>query len=464
MFLRQAAAIAAAHGSGFPGFGQTIVSTRPRAWRTDGERRYSEIAVPPWQSATTAGTGRVEVDTSQRFQSILGFGGAFTDASCYLFSSMDEGARSQLLEELFGASGIGLSVARTCIGSSDYSRSSYSFDDSPTADFALKNFAIAHDRAYILPTLQHAYKINPQLYFFASPWSPPGWMKTGGTLLGGSMRKDYFPSYAQYFVKFLEAYKAEGIDVGAVTVQNEVDTDQNGRMPACLWGQEYEIEFVKEFLGPALRSALPETKIWLLDHNYDLWGRAIDELSDPKVHEFADGIAWHGYAGQPDAMTRVHDAFPDKNAYWTEGGPSLTDTDYLTGWARWSSQFAVILKNWARCVVAWNLVLDEKGDPNIGPFQCGGVVTVDSKTGRLTRSGQYWALAHYAKAVERDARVILSKCDVADVEHVAFANPSGTSVLILSNQGQEREIDCLCNGKSTRVQLPQNSVLTLEWS
>jgi glucosylceramidase len=447
-----------------PVWGRASFAAPVRAWMTSDEDRCREIPVPAWQSSSAGNLPAVEIDSSQSFQSILGFGGAFTDASCYLFSKMDAGPRAKLLQEFFGPGGLGLSVGRTCIGSSDYSCSAYSFDDSPSPDPELKNFSIEHDRAYILPTLREALRVNPDLYLFSTPWSPPGWMKTGGSLLGGSMRKPYFPSYAQYFVRFLEDYRAEGVNIRAVTTQNEVDTDQGGRMPAALWGQEYETGFIKEFLGPALRNAKLDTRIWLLDHNYDLWGRAMDELSDPEVFQFVDGVAWHGYAGQPDAMTRVHDRFPTKNAYWTEGGPDITAPDYASDWTKWSATYAQILKNWARCIVAWNLVLDEKGGPNIGPFQCGGVVTVDSKTQKLARSGQYWAFAHYAKAVRRGARVIATQAPKSCAEHVAFANPDGSYVLVLTNSADEREVECRFQGKSLPLKLPRNSVVTLQWS
>jgi glucosylceramidase len=312
--------------------------------------------------------------------------------------------------------------------------------------------------------LREAVHTNPELYLFSSPWSPPGWMKASHSLLGGNMRKQYFAAYAQYFVKFLEAYRTEGVNISAVTIQNEVDSDQDGRMPAAMWGQEYEMGFIREFLGPALRKASLDTKIWILDHNYDLWGRALDELSDPGVSQFVDGVAWHGYMGTPDGMTRVHSAFPDKHAYWTEGGPFISAPDYATDWAIWSGKYAGILKNWARCIVAWNVVLDEKGTPNIGPFDCGGIVTVDSKTQRITRSGQYWAFAHYSKAVRRGARVIASSGSVSGLEHVAFANPAGDYVLVLTNQGEAREIACRFEGKSLHLSLPKNSIVTLQWS
>ncbi len=281
-----------------------------RAWVTSKNRRSEQIEAPQWrESRANASTG-IRIDPGQRNQEILGFGAAFTDASCYLFHRLNPGDREALLAELFGPTGLRLSVCRTCIGASDYSTSAYSFDDSSDPDPELTRFSIEHDRAYILPSLRSARQANPDLFLFSSPWSPPAWMKAGGSMLGGSMRKKYFAPYAEYFVKFLQAYSAEGVKINAITVQNEVDTDQDGKMPAALWGQEYEIEFIKKHLGPALERASLNTKIWILDHNYNLWGRAIDELSDPAVNKRVDGIAWHGYAGTPDAMTRVREAFP----------------------------------------------------------------------------------------------------------------------------------------------------------
>jgi glucosylceramidase len=437
--------------------------SRPRAFVTGGDRRFVPVAVEDWKSAPGKASSTVEVEESKAFQSILGFGGAFTDSSCYLLSRMEQGARQAMLDEFFGRQGLGLSVGRTSIGCSDYSLNAYTYDDASAPDPDLKQFSIEHDRAYILPTLRDALRINPEMFFFSAPWSPPAWMKAGGSLLGGSMRKQYFAAYADYFVRFIEAYKADGVKISAVTSQNEPDTDQEGRMPAAIWGQEYEAGFIGDFLGPALRMASLDTKIWLLDHNYDLWGRAEDELSDPKVSEYVDGVAWHGYVGTPDAMTRVHDAFPAKHAYWTEGGPFVDAPDYATDWAKWSATFTGVLRNWARCIVAWNFVLDEKGNPNIGPFTCGGVVTVDSKTQQITRSGQYWALAHFSKAVHRGARVIASRGAMPGVEHVAFANPGGDYALVLTNPGAAREIDCTFKGKSLHLSLPADSVTTVQW-
>jgi glucosylceramidase len=434
-----------------------------QAWTTSKDRRMEEFKLAGWQPVPKRATPGILIDSNKRYQEILGFGAAFTDASCYLFSQLELEKRQALLNELFGQSGLRLSVGRTCIGASDYSRFSYSFDESPDPDPDLQRFSIDHDREYILPTLREAQKANPDLYLFSCPWSPPSWMKANGSLLGGSMRKKYLSIYAQYFVKFLQGYSNDGVKIRAVTVQNEVDTDQDGRMPAALWGQEYEIEFVKKHLGPAFEQAALDTKIWILDHNYNLWGRVLDELSDPDFNKYVEGVAWHAYAGTPDAMTRVHAAYPTKSTYWTEGGPSYNNPEYATDWVKWSHTFTGILQNWAQCIVGWNLLLDEVGRPNIGPAHCGGLVTVNSQTHEITRSGQYWAFAHLAKFVQRGARVIGSECKLDGIDQVAFENPDGTDVLVVTNQGAQPTILCQWGTQAMELPLDPGSITSLHW-
>jgi glucosylceramidase len=361
-----------------------------------------------------------------------------------------------------------LNVCRTCIGSSDYATKVYSLDESAEPDPELKKFSIDHDKEFYLPMLREARKQNPELFLFSSPWSPPGWMKPNNSMIGGAMRKLSFDPYARYFVKFLEAYKAEGIDIRAVTVQNETDAEQEGNMSACLWAQEQEMQFASRFLAPAMRKAGFDTKIWLLDHNYSLWGRAIDELSDPAVYDAVDGIAWHGYVGEPSAMTRVHDAFPNKNAYWTEGGPDVNQPDYQTDFTHWAGEFNGILNNWARSITAWNIALDEKGKPDIGPFSCGGTITIDNASHKITRSGQYWAFAHYSKHVKRGARVFatngLGDPIKSGVSHAGFCNPDGNCVVVLANKGAEKRVQLLKDGRTLDVNMAADSVQTLEWA
>lgn len=435
-----------------------------RVWQTTGSARYAERPALSWIPVGTA-KANIVLGPARRFQEVLGFGAAFTDAACYMFNQLAPDARKALFHDLYDASELGLGVARVCIGSSDYATKAYSYDESDTPDPELSKFSIAHDRQWILPMLREARTVNPELFLLASPWSPPGWMKDNNSMLGGTIRRRYLPVYAQYFIRFLQAYQQEGVRIDAVSSQNEVDTDQDGRMPACTWPQEIEVAFVGEQLGPAIDKAGLATKIWLIDHNYNLWGRALASLENDLVRKYADGVAWHGYIGEPKEMARVHDAFPSKHQYWTEGGPDITAADYETDWTRWAMQFSGILRNWARTIIAWNYALDEKGNPNIGPFSCGGLVTIHSQTKAITRSGQYWAFAHFSRHVRRGARAFDSAGTIPDVSHVAFENPTASRVLVLANGGKTTTSPRIALGASAiRVELPPDSVTTLEWT
>ena len=430
---------------------------------TGGNSRYESAPSIGWSMASGPAENTIALNSSKRFQEILGFGAAFTDAACYTFNRLDPSAREQLFHELFHPSEMGLSVCRTCMGSSDYSTEVFSYDEGEP-DPEMKRFSIAHDQQYVLPMMRAARKQNPDLFLFSSPWSPPGWMKAGGSMLGGSMRQHNFAPYALYFVKFLEAYGAEGVPIQAVTVQNEVDTDQDGRMPACSWPQEYEMGFVKNHLGPMLEKNGLSTKIWILDHNYNLWGRAVAELDDPGVRKYCNSVAFHGYVGTPDQMSKFRAVRPDASIYWTEGGPDYTQPDYATDWANWGKTFTQILRNWAQSITGWNLALDEKGQPNVGPFSCGGMVTIHSQTKEISYSGQYWALEHFSRHVRRGARRFESVGKVQDVEHVALENPEGGKVLVVTNSGEAKTVNIKQASKVAEVSLPAASISTLTWS
>jgi glucosylceramidase len=455
-----------------------------RAWRTTPSEKFQALKSPPqWEAGKDVSPLAIYLEPATRFQEILGFGGAFTDASCSLLHQMPTDARHALLSDLYGPSGLRLSVGRTCIGTSDYSTKMYSYDDTPEPDPELQHFSIEQDQAWILPTLRDAQQINPDLYLFSSVWSPPGWMKSGGSMLGGCIQERWFATHAQYFVKFLQAYAAAGVKVRAVTVNNEVDTDQDGHFPATLWAQGHEMVFVAFHLGPSLEKASLDTKIWILDHNYDLWGRAADELSKPAVAKYVDGVAWHSYSGTPDAMTRVHDMFPEKHMYFTEGGPPANlfgpagaappgqhrDHVYGADWARWSKSFTDMLRNWSRCICVWNLLLDENGRPDITnpprPLRRGGLVSIDTKSHALTYSGNYYAFAHYSKLIERGARVFASGGDLPGIDHVAAENPDGSRVLVVtnSNSGPEQQVQCMLGARALQLVLPPDSITSLVW-
>lgn len=447
-------------------------------WTTSGDERFSAGPAIQWTAApATPSAEQIILNPDLKFQEILGFGGAFTDATCWTFNRLTQSERDALFHEMFHPSEMGLSVCRICVGSSDYSRTVYSFDEgAPDPD--LTRFSIDHDREYILPMLRQARQANPELFLFSSPWSPPGWMKFNNSMLGGSMRKFYLETYAHYYLKFLQGYAQAGVPVQALTPQNEVDTDQDGKMPACLWGQEYEISFVRDYLGPLLEKEGVSTKIWILDHNYNLWGRAVDSLQDEELRRYCNAVAWHGYVGTADMMTRVKDAFPEVEMYWTEGGPDYNDPDYLTDWWKWGMTFAEVMRNWCRSITSWNLALDEHGKPNVGPFSCGGVVTIDSQTRKVARSGQFWAFAHYSRLVRRGARRFDSQSGAAPestlgpqahfesggyLAHVAFENPDGQRVLIVTNPGPARTLGIQLGSQTAQVPLKEKSLATLAW-
>jgi len=441
----------------------TAPSGSLEVWVTNSNRRCERTETIPWKTrSASAAETVIALDPAKQFQTLLGFGAAFTDASCYVFNQLSADAREHLFHEMFHPTELGFNVCRTCMGSSDYSTSVFSYDEGEP-DPNLERFSIAHDREYILPMLRAARAVNPDLFLFASPWSPPGWMKSSGSMLGGSMRRRYIPNYAQYFIRFLQAYDAEGVPVQAVTPQNEVDTDQDGRMPACIWPQEYEIEFVQH-LGPLLEQNHLATKIWILDHNYNLWGRATCELDIPAVRQYANAVAWHGYVGGAEMMSKVRELHPDAAMHWTEGGPDYTSPDYLTDWVKWAGTFTDVLRNWCESITAWNLALDERGRPNLGPFPCGGLVTINSQTKEVTRSGQYWAFAHFSRFMRRGAKRFDSLSSAKDIGHVAAEDPNGRRVLVLTNSAGPRMVTVQMAESSAEVRLDQNSVTTLVWA
>ncbi len=432
-------------------------------WVTSQSVRCTKAKAIQWQTRSAGSTETlIALDPAKQFQTVLGFGAALTDASCYMLNQLSPSAREKILHEMFHPSEMGLNVCRICMGASDYSASVYSYDEGEP-DPNLDRFSIEHDRAYILPVLREARAVNPDLFIFSSPWSPPGWMKSSGTMLGGSMRRRYIPNYAQYFIKFLRAYAAEGVPVQAVTPQNEVDTDQDGRMPACIWPQEYEIEFVQK-LGPALRENGLNTQIWILDHNYNLWGRAVCTIDNPTVRQYSNAVAWHGYVGGAEMMSKFREFHPDAAMHWTEGGPDYTSPDYLTDWAKWANTFSEVLRNGCDSITAWNIALDEQGRPNIGPFPCGGVVTINSQSKEITRSGQFWAFAQFARFIRRGAKRFATQSSAPDLGHVAVGNPDGSSVLVLANNGPARSVSVQLGTRLAEVPLEENSVTTLVWS
>ncbi len=396
-----------------------------------------------------------------------GFGVALTDSSCYNLMQMDDIKRFDLLYEVF--SKMHLSFVRISIGSSDYSTRLYSYCDK--RDTSLSSFSIEKDEAYVIPVLKEILRIRPDIFIFASPWSPPAWMKTGKSLCGGYMKNEYVATYAEYIVKFIEAYKAHGIKISAVTPQNEPETQQNGLMPACLWHPDTEAAFIK-VLGLKLKETGLNTKIWAYDHNFSGACRVDSMLEDDDVVSALQGIAFHYYSGH------VEDTAYLKNKYglalhFTEGGPRLFD-NYATDVIKWTLMIIKSLEAGYSSFTGWNLMLDENGKPNIGPFSCGGLITRNSVTGELSFSGQYRAFDHVAKYVAKDSKIYSLSSRVADnmfafktrslpLTGIFIKNEAHNVAVIINDSNEIRFIEITDNGKIFCFELPAQSVSTIEF-
>ncbi len=460
--LRAAAAASTMAVFSRRGGGESASHKSLRLFITSYSKKHEELPSLSWSTQQlSSSSDTVRIEASTRYQPMLGFGCAYTDAACFLLSGMQPSARQSFLEDTFSPRKMNLNVGRTSIGASDYSRDLYSYDD-VADDIGMKHFSIAHDEAYILHVLREMRRLNPELFLLSTPWSPPGWMKTYGSMLGGWMTNKYLASYATYFERFLDAYGKAGVPINAVTSQNELETDQGGSMPATYWTPEIESDFIRDHLGPLLRKRSDATEIWLLDHNYNLWKRVRWQMQDPELQKYVSGVAWHGYLGTPDMMSRLHDTLPNLPFYWTEGGPDYTDPKYAYDWTRWGGIFSSAIKNWCRCIITWNLILDEHGMPNIGPFSCGGLVTLRAGTA-LEYSGQYWALRHFSQHVRRNAVRVASHSDASELNHVAFQNPDQSSALVLTNTGDARTVTLVQDGWQADVQVPANSMATVIW-
>ncbi|MDR2888481.1 MAG: hypothetical protein LBV33_01405 [Lachnospiraceae bacterium] len=440
----------------------------PKVFITDKSGKKKAVTGSVFQEAFYSGLPQVNVCLNMPRQTMLGFGIAVTDASCHLLAGLEEDQRARLLGSIFGEGGLGLSIARLSVGASDYACDLYNYDDL-AGDMELTRFSIEHDRQHILPILRAINRICPELFYFSSVWSAPGWMKTGGSMCGGWLREEYLEVFARYYTRFLEEYKKEGIDVRALTSQNEPETDQCGRMPACYLHPEFEQRIVRDHLAPILREKGLDTEIWIHDHNFIQWNRAKWMLDDEATKAVVDGVAFHYYEGTADMATALHEAHPGTAIHWTEGGPNLGD-EYETDWCYWGRIFTEALNNWCSSITGWNLALDEKGRPNIGSFSCAGLVTIHSETNTVTYSGQYHAFAHFGPFIKRGASQLVTTGPNGQYHHTnrkislyhtAFRNPDQSCVLIFTNPDEQQEISLQIGMRRFRLILPADSLVTM---
>jgi glucosylceramidase len=423
---------------------------------------------------TTAGTNNIIVDEAQTYQSVEGFGAAFTDSAAYLLEQIEpSSSQAATLSDLFTrtGNGIGLSFMRVPIGATDLARSVYSFDDNNNvADPTLANFSIAHDQAYILPLITQAKALNPQMKLLASPWSPPGWMKSTGSMNSGTLLSTDYDTFANYLVKYLQAYKAAGVTYDYLTIQNE-PLNQTTAYPSMYMDAPTQLTVMRDHVLPAMTSANLTTRLFVYDHNWDTPAYPETVLTDPTIlaSPLVAGTAWHGYGGAPGAQQIVQNQFPTMGAWETEhsGGTFQSDqftSDFL--------EITQVMRNASKSYVKWSLALDQTLGPNLtelntglgGCATCTPIVTVNSATGAVTKDIEFYTLGHYSKYVLQGAKRIYSSNNPSIVT-VAFINPDSSKALIaFNNSSASQTFNIQWGTQSFPYTLPAFAAATFTWS
>ncbi|MDB4900149.1 MAG: glycosyl hydrolase [Gemmatimonadetes bacterium] len=453
--------------------GGGIPATGPfaQAWITTGSqaRLLSQEPDLVIHSTTDASAVVIDVDETTMYQEMVGFGAAMTDASAYLLNNKLGAQRDAIMHELFGRNpGLGLSFVRVPMGASDFSTHDYSYDDMPAGqtDSTLANFSIDPDRADKLPALKQALAINPQLKLVASPWSAPGWMKSTGSLIQGTLRPESYDSYADYFRKYIQAYSAEGVPIYAVTMQNEPAYEPTD-YPGMRLDPPARAELVGKHVGPLFASAGISARILDWDHNWDLPSQPLAVLADTAARRYLGGVAWHCYAGDVSAQDNVHSVYPAMDVYFTEcsgGAWAPVFADNLKWWV--GNLIIGSTRGWAKGVAFWNLALDENAGPHLGGCgNCRGVITINSATGFVNRNVEYYALAHASQFVRPGAHRIASSTNVSGLQSVAFKNADdGSKVLIVLNTAtSEVSFSIHTAGKAILYAIPAGAVVTFRW-
>jgi glucosylceramidase len=412
-------------------------------------------------------TPTIDVNDMQQFQSIDGFGFALTGGSAQLLMRMEPALRDALLRELFTAkgNGIGVSYLRVSIGSSDMNDHVYSYDDvvEGQTDEKLTRFSLAPDGMDVIPVLKEILAIKPEIKILGSPWSAPAWMKTNDKAKGGYLKPEYYGSYADYLVKYIEGMEAEGIRIDAITVENEPLNPKNTPSMAMLAPQEDA--FIAEYLVPAFKHAGILTKILLYDHNPDVPSYPLSILADPSAGKYVDGTAFHLYGGDVSTLSKVHDEYPNKNLYMTEQSVTGASGDGPFDIAEPVRRVLIgATRNWSRNVLLWNLAADPKYGPhtdNGGCTMCQGAITLDGD--HATRNVAYYALAHFSKFVPPGS-VRIGSIAMEQLSDVAFLTPDGKIVLVVSNTANfPKTFGVRYHGKSFTTGLPAESVGTYIW-
>ncbi|AZA89127.1 Glucuronoxylanase xynC precursor [Chryseobacterium nakagawai] len=432
-------------------------------WLTKGDESVRLQFQTPIRFVNTSNSlQNIEIDDTQKFQYVDGFGYTLTGGSVEVINRLSPAKRKDLLNELFGndKNSISISYLRVSIGASDLDGEVFSYDDLPEGqtDVSLSKFSLVKDKA-LIAMLKEILAINPKIKIIAAPWSAPVWMKDNGKTKGGSLKPEFYETYARYFVKYIQGMHNEGITIDAITPQNE--PLHPGNNPSLYMPSEKQRDFIKGHLGPVFKANNVRTKIVVYDHNCNKLEYALDILKDPEAYQYIDGSAFHLYEGDISALSTVHNAFPDKNLYFTEQwtGSKGTFNEDLN----WHMKNVIIgsMRNWSRIALEWNLANDSKYGPHTdgGCTECKGAITI-ANSENLTRNVAYYIVAHASKFVPAGSQRIAST-QTKYLSTAAFKTPIGKTVLIVQNDNKEIEnFNIKFAGKIATVNIPGQSAAT----
>ena len=413
-------------------------------------------------------SGTIEVNPNIKYQKIIGFGGALTEASAYALSFLDKKEQEKVIKSIYSKDGLNYSLGRVHINSCDFSLNNYCYvtDD----DIELKTFSIEHEYKYVIPMIKMALKANPNLKLLASPWSPPAFMKDNNEQNhGGKLKDEYKQAWANYYVKYLNAMHDEGIPIKAITVQNEPLATQT--WDSCVYSSEEERDFIKNYLGPTLvQNNLQDIDIYFYDHNMgaELLERANTVYKDILAANYVKGIAYHWYCSEDFAsLSKCHELAPDKNIIFTEGCVEYgvygegAKMRFENG-EHYAYHMINGFNNYNQAFIDWNVILDENGGPNhVGNF-CEAPIMIDKNTKRVIYNSSYYYIGHFAKYIEKDAyRIETINQTNNDIYSASFLNPNGEIVTIILNKGNKYNLKLKINQKEHPLELAPQSILTI---
>jgi glucosylceramidase len=416
-------------------------------------------------SKTDATDATIQMDASKKFQKMEGFGFGLTGGSAMLIDQLPETKKSALLNEIFGKGkdALGVSYVRISIGASDLDAHVFSYDDLPKGetDSLLLKFSLSEDALHLIPILKKALAINPNLKIMASPWSPPTWMKSNGVSMGGHLLKQYYASYANYFIKYIQAMQKQGIPITSVTLQNE--PEHGGNNPSLLMDANEQKDFLANYIGPQFKVANVKTEVILYDHNADHPNYPIAILNDATAKSYASGTAFHLYLGQEAALSEVHNAHPDKKILFTEQWTGAKGD--FGGDLMWHLEHIVIgtINNWSSAVIEWNLAADAKFNPHTigGCTECKGAFTIQGDA--VSRNVSYYIIGQASKYIPVGSQRVATKTNMGSIKCTGFLLANGKKANLVVNTGASQKVKILEGNKQIVFEMPAQSASTIVW-